>query len=45
MKSVLIIGAGQFGTNVAKRMSELRCEVMAVDIREDRVNEILSLAR
>ncbi len=41
MKSVLIVGAGQFGTNVARRMSELRCEVMAVDIREDRVNEIL----
>ena len=31
MKSVLIIGAGQFGTHIAKRMEELRCEVMAVD--------------
>ena len=41
MKSVLIIGAGQFGCHVAKKMSELRCEIMAVDIDEKRVNEIL----
>ena len=41
MKSVLIIGAGQFGTHIAKRMEELRCEVMAVDINEDCINEIM----
>ena len=41
MKSVLIIGAGQFGCHVAKKMSELRCEIMAVDIDEKRINEIL----
>ena len=41
MKSVLIIGAGQFGCHVAKKMSELRCEIMAVDLDEKRVNEIL----
>lgn len=41
MKSILIIGLGQFGSNIAIRMSELRCEVMAVDIDEERVNEVL----
>ena len=41
MKSVLVIGAGQFGTHIAKRMEELRCEVMAVDMNEDCVNNIM----
>ena len=41
MKSVLIIGAGQFGTHVAKVMNDLRCEIMAVDISESSINEIL----
>ncbi|MCR5353523.1 MAG: TrkA family potassium uptake protein [Clostridiales bacterium] len=41
MKTVLIIGVGQFGSLIAKRMGELRCEVMAVDIDEERINEVL----
>lgn len=41
MKSVLIIGAGQFGIHIAKRMSQLRCEIMAVDSEEERINTIL----
>ena len=41
MKTVLIIGLGQFGSRVAKRMEELNCEVMAVDIVEERVNDVL----
>lgn len=41
MKSVLIIGAGQFGCHIAKVMSGLKCEIMAVDTRESSVNEIL----
>lgn len=41
MKSVLIIGVGQFGSHIAMRMSELRCEVMAVDMDENRINDIL----
>lgn len=43
MKSVLIIGAGQFGTHIAKRMNKMRCEVMAVDTDETRINAILPL--
>ena len=41
MDSAIIIGVGQFGANIAKRMSELKCEVMAIDINEERINEIL----
>lgn len=41
MRSALIIGVGQFGSHIAKRMSKLRCEVMAVDINEERINAIL----
>lgn len=41
MKTVLVIGMGEFGSRVAKRMEELNCEVMAVDMNEERVNEIL----
>ncbi len=41
MTSVLIIGVGHFGAQIAKRMTELRCEVMAVDINESRINDIL----
>ena len=41
MTTALIIGVGQFGRHIAKRMEELRCEVMAVDINEECINEIL----
>lgn len=41
MKTVLIIGLGEFGSHIAKRMNDLRCEVMAVDINEERINAIL----
>lgn len=41
MKSVLIIGAGQFGIHIAKRMAQLRCEIMAIDSNEERINTIL----
>ncbi len=43
MKSVLIIGAGQFGIHIAKRMAQLRCEIMVVDSEEERINAILPL--
>ena len=41
MKTVLIIGVDQFGSHIARRMEELRCEVMAVDENEERINNIL----
>ena len=41
MKSVLLIGAGQFGRHIARIMSEMRCEIMAIDIDEANINDIL----
>ena len=43
MKSVLLIGLGRFGRGIAEKLNELNHEVMAVDISEARVNEILPL--
>ncbi len=41
MKSFLLIGVGRFGTHVAMELNRLGHQVLAVDHREDRVNEIL----
>ncbi len=41
MKSVLLIGLGRFGQNVAKKLCELKHQVMAVDKDESRVNAVL----
>ncbi len=40
MKSILVLGAGEFGSTIAKRMSELGCDVLSVDSEESAVNEI-----
>ena len=41
MKSILLIGLGRFGKHVAMKLRELNHEVMAVDHREERIQEIL----
>lgn len=43
MKSVLLIGLGPFGRNMAQKLSELHYEVMAVDKEENLVNAVLPL--
>ncbi|MBE6845778.1 MAG: TrkA family potassium uptake protein [Ruminococcus sp.] len=40
-KTVLLIGLGRFGIQIAMRLSELRHEVMAIDKDENRVNNAL----
>jgi trk system potassium uptake protein TrkA len=40
MYSMLVIGLGRFGSNLALKLSELGNEVMAVDLDEQRVNKI-----
>jgi trk system potassium uptake protein TrkA len=42
-KSILLIGLGRFGKHIAKELSELGNEIMAVDRDEQRVNDIMSL--
>ncbi|MCR5774124.1 MAG: TrkA family potassium uptake protein [Lachnospiraceae bacterium] len=41
MKSVLLIGLGNFGMLIAKQIHEMGHHIMAVDLKEDRVNETL----
>jgi len=41
MKSILIIGVGNFGMLIAKRVHELGHQVMAIDINEKRINDVL----
>ncbi len=43
MKSVLLIGLGRFGKNIALQLNKLGHEVMGVDINEERVNEAIEI--
>ena len=43
MKSIWVIGLGNFGKLIAKQSVELGHEVLAVDINEERVNDALSV--
>ncbi len=40
-KTVLLIGLGRFGRHIALQLNQLGHEVMAVDYKEERVNDIL----
>lgn len=44
MKSILLIGLGRFGKHVAMHLNQLGHQVMAVDIREERVEAVLPYA-
>ena len=41
MKSILLIGLGRFGKHIAMNLSQLGCQVLAVDSKEERVDEAL----
>lgn len=43
MKNILLIGLSHFGKHVAEELADLGHEVMAVDINEEKVNEILHI--
>lgn len=40
MRSMLVIGAGRFGTNLAVKLKELGNEVMIVDVNEEAVHKL-----
>ena len=42
MKSYIVIGMGRFGSEVARRLCQLGCEVLAVDRENDPVQQISS---
>lgn len=41
MKSILLIGLGNFGKHIALNLNQLNHQVMAIDANEERVNDIL----
>ena len=43
MKTKLVIGLGRFGRHMAKKFSEQNNDVMAIDINEERINNVLSV--
>ena len=43
MRSMLVIGAGRFGSNLAVRLTEMGNEVLVVDVDEEAVNKVSSL--
>ena len=40
MKSYVVVGLGRFGSEVARQLHDLGCEVLAMDLRNDLVQEI-----
>jgi trk system potassium uptake protein TrkA len=43
MKQVCVIGLGRFGSNLAKALVKVNCEVLAIDMDENKVAEIRDL--
>ena len=43
MKSILLIGLGRFGTNIAIQLNQLGHQVMGVDRNEERVNNAMDI--
>ena len=43
MKSILVIGLGHFGRHIVRKLNELECQIMGVDIDEENVNEVADL--
>ncbi|MDD4012462.1 MAG: TrkA family potassium uptake protein [Sphaerochaetaceae bacterium] len=41
MKSILLIGLGRFGLNIAKKLKEMNQQVLAIDSSETRVNDAM----
>lgn len=39
-KTFVVIGLGRFGSNVAKTLSKMNCDVLAIDINEESVSQI-----
>ena len=42
-KSILLVGAGNFGKHIARKFNELGHEVMAIDQDEERINDVMPL--
>jgi len=43
MKSILLIGLGNFGKHIARQLNQLGHQIMAIDHNEERVNDVLDI--
>ena len=43
MKSILLIGLGNFGNHIAQQLNQLGHQIMAIDHNEERVNDVLDI--
>ena len=43
MKSILLVGLGNFGKHIALQLNQLGHQIMAIDHNEDRVNDVLDI--
>lgn len=41
MKNILIIGTGKFGYHISKELNKLDVEILAIDIKEDRLEKVV----
>lgn len=41
MKNILLVGAGRFGRHIAMQLSQLEHQIMTVDAKEERINDVL----
>jgi trk system potassium uptake protein TrkA len=40
MKSYIVVGMGRFGSEVARQLHQMRCEVIAMDVSDDLIQQI-----
>ena len=40
MKSFVVIGLGRFGTRIAKKLCAMNCEVLVIDIDNEKIQQI-----
>ena len=43
MKSILLIGLGNFGKHIAQQLNQLGHQIMAIDQNEERVNDVIDI--
>ena len=40
MRSYIVVGMGRFGSEVARQLHQLRCEVIAMDVNDELIQQI-----
>ena len=45
MRSYIVVGMGRFGSEVARQLHQLRCEVIAMDVNDELIQQISFMDR